>query len=358
MDFKKTLAGLKKEIDKELELQLDIIIRDIQKKDVLMTEAFRHVKKIILAGGKRIRGALLCQAYFGLGGKEKKKILKVAAAVELMHMFFLVHDDIMDRGELRHGKITLHRMFSLENKKYNLKNENDREHFGNSEAIIVGDMLYVIANKIIIKAGFKPKISIEMLTKLQSIAETTAIGQSQDWLITYKNKITKKEIMDVLKNKTAKYTFEGPLQMGAILAGCNNKKMMKILSNYALSTGIAFQIQDDILGIFGDEKKMGKSSASDIEEGKQTLLVMKAKEKANFLQKKQLNSILGRKNLTQKEIKNFQNILKSTGALEYSKKMSADYLVRGKKEIKKMPFSSDTKKFLLGLAEYLEDREK
>ncbi len=355
MNFKETLIGLKQEINKELESQLDSIIQNIQKEDALMAAAFKHVKKIILVGGKRIRGALLCQAYFGLGGKEKKKILKVAAAVELVHMFLLVHDDIIDKAELRHGEKTLHRLFSLENKKYGLKNNDD--YFGISEAIIVGDMLHGFANKIIIEAGFEPELSIKALAKMQSIAVSTCIGQSQELFFACRNKANEKEIMSVLKNKTAKYTFEWPLHMGAILAGYNNEKMMKSLSNYAISVGTAFQIQDDILGVFGDEKKIGKSTASDIEEGKQTLLVLKAKEKANLLQKKQLKSILGKKKLTHKEIKIFQDIVKSTGALEYSKKISAACLAKGKKEIKHMSFSPDAKKFLLNLTEYLENRE-
>ena len=355
MNFQKKLGELKAVINKELEYQLNSVIRDIQKEDVLMTEAFKHVKKIILAGGKRIRGALLCQIYFGLGGKEKKKILKVAAAVELVHMFLLIHDDIMDKGELRHGEKTLHRKFSSENKKYNLKSDGD--YFGISEAIIAGDILYAIANKLIVEAGFKPEISTRALAKMQSIAISTCIGQSQELLFAYRNQATKKEIISVLKNKTAKYTFECPLHMGALLAGCNNKKIMKSLSDYAISVGIAFQIQDDILGIFGNEKKTGKSAASDIEEGKQTLLIMKAREKASLLQKKQLNLILGKKNLTHKEIKIFQDIVKSTGALEYSKKMSEACLAKGKKEINKAIILSKAKSFLLGMTEYLENRE-
>ena len=132
---------------------------------------------------------------------------------------------------------------------------------------------------------------------------------------------------------------------------------MNLLSRYAIPVGIAFQIQDDILGVFGSEKKIGKSAASDIEEGKQTFLVLKARELANSKQKKQLDSILGKKNLTNMEIRIFQDILKSTEALEYSKKMAITYLAKGKREIKKMAFLPDAKKFIMGLTEYLEGRE-
>ena len=159
------------------------------------------------------------------------------------------------------------------------------------------------------------------------------------------------------KNKTAHYTLEGPLYVGSMLAGKGNCKFLQCLSRYAIPVGIAFQIQDDILGVFGIKQKTGKLSVSDIKEGKRSIIVIKALGGANLKQKKQLNSILGKKNLSNKEIKIFQDILKSTGALEYSKKMAATYLAKGKREVKKMAFLPDAKKFLMGLAEYLEGRE-
>ena len=355
MTFQQCLGGLKVAIDRELEYYFDVAIADAKKEDRLIVEALIQTKKIALAGGKRIRGALLCQAYFGVGGKERKKILKIAAAIELVHMFLLIHDDIIDRGGSRHGEETLHKMLSLKKKKYNLKN--DGEHFGISEAIIVGDLLYAIANKIITEAGFNPKLSMQSLTKLQSIVETTIIGESQDILISYKKNATEKEVLQMLDNKTAKYTFEGPLHMGAILGGCNNQKTLNLLSRYAIPVGIAFQIQDDILGVFGNEKKMGKSVASDIEEGKQTIMVVKAFKSASISEWKQLSYILGKKKLTKREIKTFQDIIKSTGSLNYAKNLASELFSQGKKEIEKSPLFSKEKKFFIELVDYLENRE-
>ena len=355
MTFQQCLGELKVAIDRELEHYFDIAIADAKKEDRLIAEALMQTKKITLAGGKRIRGTLLCQAYFSVGGKEKKKILKVAAAIELVHMFLLIHDDIIDRGDSRHGQKTLHRMFSLKKQKYNFKN--DGEHFGISEAIITGDMLCTMANKIIADAGFDSKATVAVLAKLQSIVETTIIGQSQDIGIAYNNNATEKEVLAMYKNKTARYTFEGPLHLGAILAGVSDKKTLGIFSRYALPLGIAFQIQDDILGVFGNTKKMGKSVVSDIKEGKKSLVVVKAFELASISERKQLESILGKKNLTQKEIKTFQNILKSTGALNYARNLALKQFAQGKKEIEKAVLLPKEKKFFTELIEYLEKRE-
>ena len=320
-----------------------------------MAKALVQIKKIVLAGGKRMRGALLCQAYFGLGGKERKKILKIAAAIELAHLFCLVHDDIIDRGNLRHGQTTLHNFFAT--RKANSPFSKDAMHYGNSMAIVVGDFIYAFAIKIITRAGFDDEITVKAMNHLQSINLTTVIGQGQDIEITYKNNVAEKDVFVMYENKTARYSIEGPLHLGAIFAGCNSQKILNSLSNYAMPIGVAFQIQDDILGVFGNEKKIGKSTASDISEGKQSIVVVKARELSSYKQKIQLNSILGKKNLTNKEIDKFQDIIRSTGALEYSKKMSAVYLKKGKKEMKRAIILPNAKNFFIELAEYLENRE-
>lgn len=355
MIFQQCLGELKVAIDRELEHYFDIAIAGAKKEDKLIAEALMQTKKIALSGGKRIRGALLYQAYFSVGGKERKRILKVAAAIELVHMFLLIHDDIMDRGNLRHGQETLHKTFAQKKRK-NISVA-EAEHFGDSVAILVGDLLYAMANKIIAEAGFDSKITVAALAKLQSIVETTIVGQSQDMGIAYNNNVTEKEVLAMCKNKTAHYTFEGPLYLGATLAGNSNKKMLERFSRYALPLGVAFQIQDDILGVFSITKKMGKSTFSDIEEGKKSLIVVKAFESASISKRKQLKSILGKKNLTQREVKIFQNIIESTGALDYAKNLALQQFTQGKKEIEKAILLPREKKFFIELVDYLKKRQ-
>lgn len=355
MNFQQKLSGLKTAIDKELGHHFDIAINEARKSDSLIVEALEHMKKIALAGGKRIRGALLCEAYFGVGGKEKKKILKVATAIELVHLSLLVHDDIIDRGDLRHGEETLHEMFAGKyQKKYTSA---EAKHLGDSMAIIIGEMLYVLANKIILEAGFSSNETVGALAQLQKVVATTIVGQSQDIAIEYNKNSSQEDVLAMYENKTARYTFEGPLHIGLMLAGKPDKKTLESLSRFSLPLGIAFQIQDDILGVFGNEKKMGKSVASDIEEGKQSLLVVKAREFATAVQRKQLNEILGKKNISKKEIAVFQEILKSTGSLEYSRNLASEYIQKAKLELAKIIMRKEAKDFLIGLTEYLEGRE-
>ena len=196
------MEDLKVAIDKELQYYFDVAIADAYKKDNLIAEALEYTKVIALSGGKRIRGALLCWGYFGMGGKEKKKILKAAAAIELIHLFLLVHDDIIDRGDLRHGKETLHKILG---RKY-VKNVSvqEKEHFGESMAIIIGDMLYAIAMEAILQAGFDLKEMTSALLQLQKIVANTIIGQSQDIAIEYNKNATTKSVLAMYENKTAR----------------------------------------------------------------------------------------------------------------------------------------------------------
>lgn len=356
MDFEKELGKFKGIIDKEIKKEFDLIISEARKEDKLIAQALEQTQKIILAGGKRIRAALVYYGYIGAGGSQRKKILKACVAVEIIHIFLLIHDDIIDRGKLRHGEDTLHETFKKKKQKLGAS-EVDGLHFGEAMAIIVGDFLYAVANRMVLEAGFDDRTTILTLTKLQRIASTTVIGQSQDINIEHSKKPSPQEILAMYENKTAKYTFEGPLQVGMMMAGCFDKKTMQAVSGYSVALGIAFQIQDDILGVFGNEKKMGKSVVSDIEENKSTLMVVTAKSKASAAQKKQLNQILGKKNISAKEVKIFQDILLETGAVDFVKKMATGLLKKGKAEIEKAIILPKTKKFLLGMADYLEQRE-
>jgi geranylgeranyl diphosphate synthase type I len=348
------LEGFKKEIDKELELYLDRTIKNAQKHDVVVADALKYVKKVVLSGGKRIRPAFMYYGYLAVGGKEREKIIRASISIELVHVFLLIHDDIMDRDNTRHGIDTVHYRYEKLGKTFFSKG--DFKHFGLSMAIIIGDMIGAFGNQVIYDSNFKSDLIMQALSRLQSIIAMTVIGQSQDIVIEYKKEATEKDILKMYENKTAKYTIEGPLHLGATLGGATEAEM-KAMSAYAIPIGIAFQIQDDILGIFGSEKKLGKRVGSDIEEGKQTILVAKARENGNRLQKAVLKNILGKKDLTLQDIEDFRQVIKDTGSLEYAKKMAIDLILKGKLALEKMKIKKESKDFLEGIAQYLIERE-
>jgi geranylgeranyl diphosphate synthase, type I len=178
-----------------------------------------------------------------------------------------------------------------------------------------------------------------------------------DVIMGYSGRATEEQILKMHEGKTARYTFEGPAHLGCLLAG-GDEEILKSFSDYALPLGKAFQIRDDVLGVFGDEKKLGKPVGSDITEGKQTLLVLKALESGDKNQKELIKRYLGRKNLTEKEIEGFRQVVRETGSLDYSQKLAEKFVSESLDSLSKIDFKNEeAKTFFKGIAEYMVKRE-
>lgn len=354
MNIKDKLKEFKEEFDVFLKDFFLRKIEEIKVDDELVAGVLEHASKITLSGGKRLRPALMYYGYLAAGGEKDEKIMKAAMSVELLHSFLLIHDDIIDRDEKRHDVETTHVRYSDLGKKLNpLK---DSDHFGNSIAIIAGDMMHAYGNIALYDAGFESKLVLKALKNLQSIVNITIIGESQDVYIEYRGSATEKDVLNVYRNKTAKYTIEGPLHTGAILAGAD-QSMLDDFTAFSIPLGVAFQIQDDILGVFGSEEKIGKPLGSDIEEGKQTILVVKALEMGNDNQKTIVRELLGKKGLTREEVEEFKKAIEESGALDYARKLSQKYIQEAKNGIENMEIEKEPKDFLVGVADYMTNRE-
>ncbi len=354
MDVKKELLNFKETVDKELEIFLDKVIEETESLDNFSALVLRDCKENILAGGKRVRPAMMYYGYLSADGKNCEDIIKASVSIELIHSFLLVHDDIIDKDDIRHGKETIHAKYRKYSEKYFLSKDN--EHFGISTGIVTGDLLYSLGMRALFNSNFSAKNLIKALNKMQSIVGRTIVGEAQDVVMEYKGKATKEEILVMYENKTARYTFEGPLHLGAILAGASDEFCEK-LSEFAIPLGVAFQIQDDIIGIFGDSKKTGKPVGSDVSEGKITVLTLKAYENADGEQKKILDDLLGDEDLTEGELDEFRKVLVDTGALDYANGMSFDLLQEAKLGIEKADLPDEPREFLIGLVDYLDKRE-
>jgi geranylgeranyl diphosphate synthase type I len=223
-------------------------------------------------------------------------------------------------------------------------------------ALVFGDMLSTMGNQVIFTSDFPSDLIIKALNKIQVIVSRTVIGQIQDSYMDSSGKTSEKAILEMYRNKTARYTVEGPLQLGAILAGAG-EKTLEALSAYALPLGVAFQIRDDILDIFGSEKKIGKKIGLDIQEGKKTLLLVKALELSQQEQKTFLKGILGQKKISQSEIKKFQEIIVASGALAYVRQLASDLVNKAKESLIQTAIDPEAKGFLLSMADQIVARE-
>ncbi len=357
MDIRKTLEEFKKTLDPKIEAYLDSAIQEAGKHDRFVADALRAVEEIALSGGKRLRAAFLYYAYLAAGGTDRKRILKTSMSVELIHLFLLIHDDIMDRDTVRHGVPTIHERYRAIAKRY--FPETDAEHFGNSIAIIIGDMLGAFGNDIIFRSGFPNERVFRALSKLQEIVSYTVIGQAKDVYFEYRKKASRDDILKMYEYKTAKYTLEGPIALGFLLAG-GKPALLKKFERYALPIGIAFQIQDDILGVFGSPERTGKSSASDLREGKMTLLVATLIERLSRSDAKYASELL-RKGaaLTDADAEWFRRKLLETGALEEVRSIANDSIETGMKALRilEKEIPRESYEFFSGVAEYMAKRE-
>lgn len=357
MDVQVLLRDFKARFDPKISAYFDTVEANAKEEDALITEALRHVRNLTLAGGKRLRPACMFYGYLAGGGTDEEAILETAVSIELLHTFLLVHDDIIDRDDFRHGEPTLHRRYAEFGRKY--FPERDVEHFGNSIALIVGDLLSAMSNDIVFRAPFPQARIFEALSRLQSVVSYTVIGQAQDIYMEYKREATEAEILKMYTNKTARYTMERPIQMGLVLAG-DSGPLVDRLSGYALPLGIAFQIQDDILGIFGSEAKLGKPVGSDIQEGKLTLLVAYALERGTREQQEEVRRILSVGNtLTADDVERFKGLLIETKSLERAQEAARAYIREGKQVLgavrEMVPQRSFD--FFEAIADYMAERE-
>ncbi|MGC8995905.1 MAG: polyprenyl synthetase family protein [Thermoplasmata archaeon] len=309
--------------------------------DPYIVEVFDAIYEYTMRGGKRLRPLLMIVGYKLYGGEDEEEIIKASASIEIVQSFLLIHDDIMDNSDLRRGKPTIHKIFE---NKYNNKK------LGENLAIIAGDLASMYSYEIFENLNFPEERKIKAMLKMTKIIEDTGYGQILDVLSFFREDFNEKDLLKIHEYKTAKYTIEGPMIMGAILAGSDNFDM---ITNYAIPVGIAFQLQDDILGLFGDEKEIGKPVTSDLEEGKKTLLIIKAMENEKF--KDTIMKYLGKKGITIDELNEVRNAVKESGSLEYSY-MKLEELVKIAQESIK-PIDNEVKRFLYEFAEYVVKRK-
>lgn len=238
-------------------------------KDPTILNYVKYIKKIILAGGKRIRPYIAFLMHEALGGKEVENVLKLLVSLELFHSFCLVHDDIMDKADLRHSVPTAHKY--IKDKLSKEKRLNDLKHTGNSVSILLGDLLFSWSQEILnLNAEFDQKTMHKVKTLFYQMANEVIIGQMIDVDTTTRGKVSKELIDEKIRLKTAGYSFIKPLQIGAALSGKDNLDIQKFCQEFGLTMGIAFQTQDDLFDITSNEKQLQKTTSSDKSQNQHT----------------------------------------------------------------------------------------
>ena len=311
------LDPLRKKIDQSLASFLTHVKKDY-KLHRINPILYDSIREFSLREGKRIRPLLLILSYKGYlpaGKRAPASLYHASTCIEFLHNFMLIHDDIIDCSDLRRGKPTMHRIL-----RKTIPSSNP-DKLGTDLAIIAGDIIYALAIDAFLSIKEEPRRKERALKYFIQTAAFTAMGEFIDTVhgVDTLEHVREKEVFLNYSLKTARYTFDCPLVTGAILAGATDREI-KRLAEFGLLIGQAFQIQDDIIGLFETERTIGKSILSDLEEQKKTLLIvhafkmLKGKGRAKFLK------IFLKPKKTLADLEAVKKILVNAGSLAYALK--------------------------------------
>lgn len=320
-------------------------IKKASKIDFVAKNSLQNIQQY-MSGGKKVRPALTSLGFKLASKKESNSILPTAFAVELMHNGLLIHDDFVDNDATRRGRPTMHKVYLGKN----------GEHFAASMAIITADVGIFWANEIISNSSFDSKLVTKAIGLFNRHLLNTGYGELMDIDYDFRDKTEWRDILNIRIYKTAYYTFIMPLTVGAVLGGAGDT-LLKDIEKFGYNVGLAFQLRDDVLGVFGDSGETGKSNESDILEGKKTLLYFKALELAGEADKKFLETYYGNIE-SPKQVEKIREIIMSTGALEYSESVAKDYIKKGKVFISNLTKDKDLQETLSTFSDYMIDRNK
>jgi geranylgeranyl diphosphate synthase type I len=288
--------------------QRDLVAAD----DPGVRDAFDELERVIASGGKRLRPVFCCLGHLAAGGEVQDELIRAAAALELLHTFALVHDDVMDRSAVRRGERTTWRQLAEVHRRAGLRG--DSEGFGISAAVLVGDLAMTLADGAFLESGFPPDRLLPGFARYGRMRTDMVAGQFLDVMAATRGEIREEEARRIAVLKSGAYTVEGPLHIGAILAA-GQRSLLSMLSAYGVALGEAFQLRDDILGAFGDPSVTGKDRDSDLLEGKRTVLIAKAIEGAKPGDRAFLEERLGQPDLFEDEVERIRTIIEFSGAL-------------------------------------------
>jgi geranylgeranyl diphosphate synthase, type II len=273
---------------------------------------WQATESYMLAGGKRIRPYLTVLGYQLYGGSEYDKILHVAAAQEMLNQAMLIHDDIIDKDYVRYGVPNVAGQFLEYYRKERKFSPEQSRHYADSAALLAGDMSIAEAYMLLRAAKFSPEQTLALHDLLHEAIFTVVGGELLD-SETFGAHIESTDPLTIVRLKTAVYSVVVPLASGAYLGGADDDDILA-LRRFGNKLGMAYQLADDVLGVFGDEAVTGKSTMGDLRDGKHTFMMQQTWRRASLSQRKTLGRLFGKSNLTESEANDIRHIIIDSGA--------------------------------------------
>ncbi len=322
--------------------------------DASLVPPLSALRELVGAGGKRLRPAFCFAGYIGAGGNPSDPlVLDAGGALELLHTFALVHDDVMDGSDFRRSMPAIHKRFADLHTSESWSGEARR--FGEGIAILVGDIAYVYADQL---AGRCSRAAGDVLAAIwDELRVELCVGQSLDLLGTALRRTDLQTASRIATYKSGKYTVERPLHLGAALAG-GTAELADALSAIGLPLGEAFQLRDDVLGVFGDAEATGKPVGDDLREGKPTALLAHASAATKSTAERVLLERVGAQDLSRTEISALHELIIETGALAKVESQIEDLTVAAHAAIAKASLADPAAAWLNDLADYVAWRDR
>lgn len=314
-------------------------------------------------GGKSLRPAVLLLSCGAVGGDEEQAI-PAAAGIEIYHTWTLVHDDIIDRDTRRRGAPTVHVEFAERGREEFGFEDDEAAHYGTSIGILAGDIqqswAYMCFHDLYRKYGIDARLALELVGELATRVQLILVeGETLD--IQYAHRalldVSEEQVVQMLWKKTGVlYEFAG--KAGATIGlGTQDSPLIDEIAAFCSKAGTAFQLQDDLLGVVGDERQTGKAVGADIREGKKTVIVLKALQNATDAQKAELLGVLGRHDATADQVLRGIELLQELGGVDYTASLANRYIEEAFAHLDAVPESS-YKTLLRQWAEYVVGRQR
>lgn len=316
------------------------------------------VAELVASGGKRLRPAMVWFSHEACGGGRERAAEPVAMATELLHTYLLIHDDIMDHAAVRRGRPAAHARYAGLARRRGWGGDGD--DFGRSAAILLGDLahtwaveLFAAGRRLVPDAATRAALD----RAWSEMGAEVIGGQYLELGVALRGEAGEDDLLRVLRLKSGRYTAERPLQLGALLAGAA-EPVRDALAIYGRAVGEAFQLQDDVLGVFGDAGTVGKPVGGDLAEGKFTFLVFHALALASPADAARLRAALGRADLSPAELEAARGVIRTSGALDRVTAMIDDRLATARAALGSVALEPDGAEFLGGLVDRLRERRR
>ena len=334
------LSEYAREAEPRLRAFLERKSAEVERQPVDLRAAFAMLRDYVLRGGKRLRGALAVLGCEAAGGG-RAQALDASIGIELLHAYLLIHDDFMDRDEVRRGGPTLHTALGGAL----------GEHLGDSVAILLGSLCEAWAVELVLSAPVAPERALAAGRIVAQALQHVIVGQMADLAAPRGPELSEAAVLAVQRMKTGSYTFELPLRLGAVLGGAS-ATALEALERFARPLGQAFQIADDLLGTFGAPQTTGKPNANDLREGKRTLLVARALASAQPEDERRLRAGLGKRDLSDSEADELRAILVRSGAEKSSRDEAERLVAQALRALEGAPVPAAVSAVLREVAEY------